>query len=90
MFPPCLETCYTQLALCLSEIQNLSLQPLQDPVLGAVTHQDLRNMQTDIAVCWLLGTVSGLFLCQSRVKWGYLCVSYIGSEHINHHLVHAT
>jgi hypothetical protein len=31
----------------------------------------------------VVGTVSRLFLCRSRVKWGYLCVSYIGSEHIN-------
>src|SRR3954471_21769035 len=36
-------------------------------------------------ICLLVvGTISGLFLCRSRVKWGYLCVSYIGSEHINH------
>jgi hypothetical protein len=38
-----------QLALSLFEIQNLSLQPLQGPVLGAVTRQDLWK-RADIAV----------------------------------------
>jgi hypothetical protein len=41
MFPPCLETHYTQLALHLFEIRNLSLQPSQGPALGAVTRWDL-------------------------------------------------
>jgi hypothetical protein len=31
----------------------------------------------------LVDPLSGLFLCRLQVKWGYFCVSYIGSEHIN-------
>jgi hypothetical protein len=49
MFPLCLETRSTQFALRLFEIRNLSLQPLQGPVLGAVTRQDLWK-RADIAV----------------------------------------
>lgn len=73
MFPLCLETRYTQLVFCLSEIQNLSLQPLQGPVLGAVTLRDLRNVQIllfDLFVGCCLWTVSApiasqvaLFVC---------------------------
>jgi hypothetical protein len=83
MFPPRLETHYTQLALHLFEIRNLSLQPLQGPVLGAVTHRDLWK-RADIAVwfvCWLwnsLWTVSapitsqvGLFVCFLYRFWAH-------------------
>jgi hypothetical protein len=50
----------------------------------------LGSLETCIYCCLIcllvIGTVSGLFLCRSRVKWGYLCISYIGSEHINQRL----
>jgi hypothetical protein len=49
MFPLCLETRSMQLALRLFEIRNLSLQPLQGLLLGAVTHRDLWK-RADIAV----------------------------------------
>jgi hypothetical protein len=49
MFPLGLEKCSMQFDLNLFEIRNLSLEPLQGPVLGAVTRRDLWK-HADIAV----------------------------------------
>jgi hypothetical protein len=86
MFPLCLETRFTQFALpSLWDTKPLPTTFTRPCIRGCNSSGSLETCIYCRLICLLVvGTVSGLFLCCYWVKWGYLCVSYIGSEHINH------